>query len=510
MKMLLLSLLIFACYGCSYSHGVSSAPETHSNKTTSGANNTLSNVGPSRVLTSVGSYLAIGGTADDTAAVQSVIATIPSGGGILNFQPGVTYSIGAAGINITGFTNLVVNFNGANFVALADTTHVLPGSSFRVAIAIVNCTNCKAYGGTFNGEKFSGGFIGLSNCTDCEIYRNTSSNVGRLGFGAAQFASVNSKRTQWHDNIAENAGAGGAVRGFWLGNVPTGQMETDLIVGPNNKAINNTATGFVISAVGAQVRSNYALNNAGSGFISPTSATGQSKDHVFVGNTSIGNSMHGYQTDVSDAIPVLGATITGNKFQGNQNDCLLLNYAVNFTVSANECLDNDKIANHAPAIQVLNSQQILITGNKILLNGTDGSAGISTAAQANTIDDLTIANNNIYSSNANATPLVIFAAGPSSRINRVEVKGNTISGGKGIIVRADTAGGVLGQVSIIGNSVTNSTSTAYQVLNAAAGQITGLKFVGNSGSPRSFDAKTMLVADSGNDWNTLSQPVGRK
>src|SRR5437764_154354 len=134
MKMLPLSLLIFACYGCSYSHGVSSAPEPLSNKTTGGAKNSLSNVGPSGVLSSVGSYLAIGGTADDTAAVQSVIATIPSGGGILNFQPEVTYSIGAAGINITGFTNLVVNFNGANFVALADTTQVLPGSSFRVAI----------------------------------------------------------------------------------------------------------------------------------------------------------------------------------------------------------------------------------------------------------------------------------------------------------------------------------------------------------------------------------------
>ena len=498
-------LLIFACYGCSYSHGVSSAPQTLSNETTSGANNTLSNLGPSRVLTSVGSYLAIGGTADDTAAVQSVIATIPSGGGILNFQPGVTYSIGAAGINITGFTNLVVNFNGANFVALADTTQVLPGSSFRVAIAIVNCTNCKAYGGTFNGEKFSGGFIGLSNCTDCEIYRTTSSNVGRLGL-----ASVNGKRTQWHDNIAENAGAGGAVRGFWLGNVPTGQMETDLIVGPNNKAINNTASGFVITAVGAQVRGNYALNNAGSGFVSSTGTTGQSKNLVFVGNTIIGNSFHGYQTDVTNAIPVLGATIAGNKFQGNQNDCLLLNYAVNFTVSANECLYNDKIANHAPAIQVLHSQQILITGNKILLDGTDSSAGISTVAQDNTGSDITIADNNIYSSNANATPLAIIASGPSSRINRVEVKGNTISGGKGIIVRADTAGGVLGQVSIIANTVTNSTSAAYQVLNATAGQITGLKFVGNSGCPRSFDAKTALVADSGNDWNALSQPVSRK
>jgi len=287
-------------------------------------------------------------------------------------------------------------------------------------------------------------------------------------------------------------------------------METELIVGPNNKAINNTATGFVITAVGAQVRANYALNNGGSGFISSTSATGQSKDHVFVGNTSIGNSFHGYQTDVRDAIPVLGATITGNTFQGNQNDCLLLNYAVNFTVSANECLDNDKSGNHAPAIQVLNSQQILITGNKILLNGTDSGAGISTAAQANTSNDITIVDNNIYSSNANATPLAIIAGGPSSRINRVEVKGNTISGGKGIIVRADTAGGVLGHVSIIGNSVTNSTSAAYQVLNATAGQITDLKFVGNSGSPRSFDPKTALVGDSGNDWNTLSQPVGRK
>src|SRR5256885_1220456 len=226
-------LLIFACYGCSYSHGVSSAPQTLSNETTSGANNTLSNLGPSRVLTFSGSYLAIGGTADDTAAVQAVIATIPSRGGILNFQPGVTYSIGAAGINFTGFTNLVVNFNGANFVALADTTQVLPRTSFRVAIAIVNCTNCKAYGGTFNGEKFSGGFIGLSNCTDCEIYRTTSSHVGRLGLGAAQYASVNGKRTQWHDNIAENAGAGGGGRGFLRWNVATRRRESELTGRPN-------------------------------------------------------------------------------------------------------------------------------------------------------------------------------------------------------------------------------------------------------------------------------------
>jgi hypothetical protein len=64
-------LVIFVCYGAHAqgTPGVSTEPATLSNKTISGANNTLSNIGPSSVLTYVGSYLAIGGTADDTAVV---------------------------------------------------------------------------------------------------------------------------------------------------------------------------------------------------------------------------------------------------------------------------------------------------------------------------------------------------------------------------------------------------------------------------------------------------------
>src|SRR5712671_6226574 len=237
------------------------------------------------------------GVTDDTAAIQRAIAGLANGQA-LTCLPNSTYAIGAVGVHFTSLSNLDVNFNGAHFVSLA----------------------------TSMQNDGMGGFIALTGCTDCEVYGNYSTNVGNTS--PYQFGSNNSTRTRWHGNVAASPQAGGTgVRGFWLGNSNVGFIDTDTICGPNNKAISNTASGFVIEAAGAQVFGNYALSNAGSGFLSSTATGSQSVDHNFIGNTAIGNTFHGYQTDVTSSVPVLRVTLSGNRFEGNVSSAMYLNYA---------------------------------------------------------------------------------------------------------------------------------------------------------------------------------------
>jgi hypothetical protein len=543
----------------------------------SGVATNLTGLPPGGALSTVGSKLAIGGTSDDTAAVQAVIATL-SNGDTLNFQPGVTYKFNASGINFTGFTGITVNFNGANIQALADTTQYIGAASFPDVVWIASCTNCLIENGNFNGEGFRGGFIGMSGSTDTTILNNTSTNVGRSGDFTSnqQFGSIASTREVWELNTAYAAGSinifngtastsgasttltiastvtgslavgnsirgsgitGGTtitafgtytvlagtgtvtlsqsatvssatpvntapgVRGYWLSGTQTGQGALDMIV-RNNKAVGNTATGFVFGGAGSQVIGNYAYNNAGSGFITESGTGGlQGKNQLFAGNTAVANAFWGYQTDTASD-QILGATITGNRFANSGNGCILLQYAVNFTITGNDCINNDTLATAQPAIEILISSLISITGNNIVIaTGTDAADGITTVGAGNTVSDLTISSNTISSANTGYA-IRVTATGASSSISRVAVDGNIISGGlTGVRAYADTAGGVMAGISIVGNTVTGISSHSFEMLSATNGQITGLKLIGNSGTSSSFGASIVFQANSGNDWN---------
>jgi len=436
------------------------------------------------------------GVTDDTAALQRAIAGLANGQA-LTCLPNSTYAIGAVGIHFTSLSNLDVNFNGAHFVSLATSTQD-DNVGGKVAILFTSCVNCKIHGGNFDGQTFKGGFLALTGCTDCEVYSNYSTNVGNTS--PYQFGSNNSTRTRWHDNVASTPQAGGAgVRGFWLGNSNVGFIDTDTICGPNNKAISNTATGFVFEAAGAQVFGNYALNNAGSGFISSTATGSQSVDHNFVGNTAIGSAFHGYQTDVVNSVPVLRVTLSGNRFEGNVNSAVYLNLAQQFTVTGNIFVGNNTSNTAAATVLLSNSSAISICDNVFRLLNTENAVNLSAAGAV--VSDISVCGNDI--SNATAASGVGVAAvvsGGASNIQRLIIANNTIfSIGTGIDIRALTAGDVINDVAVMGNTVFGVTSFFVRFTGATANQITNARTIGNSGGTNGLSlTNTTPIENFGN------------
>jgi len=377
-----------------------------------------------------------------------------------------------------------------------------------VAVLFTTCTNCRVHGGSFDGKTFKGGFIALTGCTDCEVYGNYSTNVGNTS--PYQFGSNNSTRTRWHGNVAASPQAGGTgVRGFWLGNSNVGFIDTDTICGPNNKAISNTASGFVIEAAGAQVFGNYALSNAGSGFLSSTATGSQSVDHNFIGNTAIGNTFHGYQTDVTSSVPVLRVTLSGNRFEGNVSSAMYLNYAQFFSVTGNLCINNNTAGTNAEIELLGATNNISITGNTILVNTTANSAGVQLyGGITSTLTDIAISGNDI-TGGINSQGFGIEAnTANSTTVKRLSIVGNVIATvNHGISLRATAAGDVWDDIAVIGNTITDVAADYLRFSGTNANQITKARAIGNSGGI-TIDANTVLIENFGNTWNVaLTAPT---
>lgn len=462
-------------------------------------------LGPSGVDVYV--YGATGnGVVDDRAAIQKAIDAVPLTGGVLNFRPGSTYAIGAAGLHFTNYTNLEVNFNGAQFQALADSTQNDNVGGFAT-ILFTNCTNCRVHGGNYDGKTFKASFLAFTGCTDDEIYSNYSTNVGSTA--SYQFGSNNSTRLRWHDNVAASPTGGSAVRGFWLGNSNVGFIDTDTMFGPNNKAISNTATGFVFEAAGAQVFGNYALNNAGAGFISSTATGSQSVDHNFVGNTAIGNTFHGYQTDIVSSVPILRLSLVGNRFEGNAAACMYLNFAQFFSVTGNLCLNNDTVGPNQEITVLGTSNQGSITGNTILANSSANAGGINfSAAITSTYTDISITGNNVTCGGTAQGVAIQAITANSTTVKRLVISDNVVSTcATGISLRATAAGDVWDDISVIGNTINNMGTAFLKFTSSTANQITKVRAIGNSGGI-SLDANTVLIENFGNTWNVaLTAPT---
>jgi parallel beta-helix repeat protein len=447
----------------------------------------------------VANYGAVGnGTTDDTVAIQNALNALGNNG-VLQFQSGKTYAINASGVMLSGRTNVRIDFNNCGIIALANAAQQV--GSYPTIVKLSNCINCTVQNGTFNGNGYSGAFIGLSACTDSLVTGNVSSNVS----GNGQFVSISGLRNVWEYNEALNSTPGFSVRGFWLGGAFAGWNETDTIV-RHNKAISNGATGFALGGPGAQIIGNYAANNGTNGGGAGIIGGGPpGSDHVVIGNISTGNAFHGYQTDISGGT-FSGLVLSGNRFFGNAYSGIYLNNATNVTITGNVISGNNQNGAGGAEIGVVNTQVLSITGNAIFLPAGATNDAIAIAGTSSVVTDVVISGNVINNGSQTTNCILLYPQGPSSSLQRGTIVGNSLNGGAvGIYVRANDPAGVLGSVNISGNTIANTATNALFVLGAAAGQITDLRLIGNTGLPFSIDTNTTPAANYANTWNQAYQ-----
>lgn len=449
-------------------------------------------------------YGLIGDNSTDSAtalAAWIAAATALQGSGTrvkMVWQPG-KYSIGAAGAVFTGLNNVDIDMTGVTLTPSANITQQV--GSFPVALKFVSCNNCKIHGLKFDGNGFQAGAIGLQSCTDTTVFDNFSSNVGNTGIGIAQFASISGVRNIWRDNEARDANvASTAVRGFWLGGLNAGQPETDLIV-RGNVAVANTATGIVLASIGAQAIGNTCLNNIGSGIISSTATNCVATKHNIVGNVCRGNAFYGYQTDVANAVLMTKVTLAGNTFDSNLSGQVLLNLCTDFTICGNSLI-SPSTGGGSACISVKSSTLATISGNSFTGQNASDGACIGFNTSNNTCTDIGIFDNSFNITGTVSRVITAQAVGAASVLRRISICNNTINGGEtGVYVRADTAGGVIADCQVVGNTCVNFSVRGFNYQEAAAGQLTNLR-VGNNSGTHAFTSTISFAFQAGNTGAT--------
>ena len=179
--------------------------------------------------------------------------------------------------------------------------------------------------------------IGTEKCTGCTIKGNSIHNVG-TGVCAAIFA-LGDKNSVWETNTIDATGAG--VRGMWIGNVHSADLETSPTLA-RNLVTHCGATGIGVTAVDAVVRCNESSSNQGAGIAisgSPKPLVASLRG-VVEANHCDGNQFHGIQLDAYTAAnlntyPIVGTIIRGNSVPNNKHTGIYVAGGSNCTIIGN-------------------------------------------------------------------------------------------------------------------------------------------------------------------------------
>jgi hypothetical protein len=218
------------------------------------------------------------------------------------------------------------------------------------------------------------------------------------------------------------------------------------------EAINNSADGFVFSALGSVCEGCISTGNVQSGIITPAATGFTTGHHVIVGNRCEGNAGFGYQTDdfsSSSTWYVQDVVLSGNLFRGNGAGAMLIAAAINFVITGNLCLNS--VSNSGPS-------GIQITGK----NG-DGSC-----------TDVTVVGN-VCRGNSNYG--IIVSASPGATHSRITISGNVCDANfHGIYATTVDSTSAIQSLAITGNIAENNTNGVFLV---DAGTFKGLNVSSN-------------------------------
>lgn len=422
-----------------------------------------------RDLVNVKDFGATGdGVTDDAAAIQ---AAIDANDGKMLFFPSGTYLIGAAGLNVTSKTGMVLFGSGTiktgDAAGVGNKAHTLGPSGLLFA----SSTRCGVTGLKFDVNAKAQGGVGFKDCVDCFI--DGCEVTGSAG-GSGQIVSAGSTRTRVSNNKVHTSTA--ATRGIWLGNVSAAEMDDDILV-TGNHVYGNDATAIVCTSVGGSVIGNRCYTNQGSGIIFPGANGYAAKNISASGNYCTGNLFHGFQADVTyttDADLATGITISGNVCNENKGSGIYAAYTSGWSITGNICNDNNTDASgsgHGIGIVEIN-RFLSVTGN--VCNDTKGSAsntqtsGISVTATIGDVSVVTICGNTC---NGNVSSGVFVQPNPGRTITQCSISGNSCTDNDiaGIYLAQTDANSLTGIV--VGNTCKGNTS--YDIRNTVDGIVFG-------------------------------------
>ena len=382
------------------------------------------------------------GITDNSKALAALIATTPDGSTI-DLPSGVVCL--AAGLKVTGRNKL--RLRGGILKMTGAAPHPL-GTMGKFSIVFSGCNGCGLEGTTLIGNG-KGPIVGFENCSSSGSW---DCDVSGAGSGNAQLASLYGIRSQFIGNTVHDSG-GSEVRGMWIGNVQQTEIETGALI-QNNRVFGNTASGIVHVGCDSVIIGNNSRNNLGAGIVVSGNKDAHSVGVTVANNSCSDNAFHGIQAgDSGDMTHQLArehcaaaGSVVGNTLSNNINSGVFVTDAVGWTVSGNNCFDNE-----LNGIQVeANVYDISVTGNVCL----DTRAGTTRRQQ---------------------TGIKMVGYYPDT-FRSVAVSGNVCSNHKshGIFAQSND-GALMRSVSITGNSCNGNDGGGIFLAEAAPNKMTGVQ-----------------------------------
>lgn len=453
----------------------------------------------------VSQYNAVGdGVTDDSAAIADALAAVSSTGGSLVFPPGV-YAVGSdgwEGFSVSNKDNVTVLGAGARIKLLANV------STNKAIFTFSDCDDLWIDGLKIDGNDYSALGIELDTCVR---YRITNNRIYDLGDGtnAVDGGVINTRTcskgliTGNHIGPCNTSTDGQAYRGIWMGSTG-GTMESETRVS-NNHVEGMEGSGIVNMGVDIAVDGNV-IDSCFSGIIISTATDAQSKNITISGNVAMSGTAHGFQTDVSNSIPVVDVVITGNVFRDNANSGMFCNALESSIISDNICdLNNTSEGASNAEIRLIGDCEGVICSNNVTTSSGFGH-GIALQASDSVHEGHIISGNRISGANRG----INMEANNAVNIWRdLQISDNIIEDCVyGVYARQSNATADYDQVTFSNNKVHNSSSNDWFLRCIdSANRVTGLHFIGNTGTAYWYgngpeDDGLLPHTSIGNQWDS--------
>ncbi len=424
------------------------------NAVTAAYNNSLVNLVTS-ISTNVRSYGAkCDGSADDSAAINSTVAAVPSGGTVL-FPPNATCLIGS-GVTVA-HPNIFLVGSGGSVLKAKNSAGILGG----LVVATNAATGLVIRNLTIDGNRANGGMnavtgvvgqwavnISGSDALIDNVEVKNSSAIGVfVGDTSISPAHVTIQNSNIHDNGGVTvAGSGfGVPGGFGVGVMSGGAASPVGLTIANNHIENNhntvtspgdsTALNLLSNkniVTGNYVKNNYNVNG-GQIVIGIAASSATASDSIVSNNTVIHSGSFG--GDVTDGIEIDSSyvTVTGNLIVGGSEGIII----------------------------TTDSNHIVVTGNTAHGCTGSGIVAINAAGGLTGPTDLAITGNN-FSANA-------FGVAIQSKVMNTSVVGNNVFGNSTQPVAGQTALPAANNVEIRENPGYNGSFTSSMVAAITVG-----------------------------------------